>query len=111
MGDWDPERYCSQDCALAEERRAARLLARGELDLDAALAADAKARADHRRALEKAEASTRRPRIERYEPYPEAEPPVPQKSPWRKTGPGKQLKAMMRRIDQNAWNKMITLEK
>jgi len=26
-------------------------------------------------------------------------------------GPGKQLKAMMRRIDQNAWNKMITLEK
>ncbi len=27
MGDWDPERYCSQDCALAEERRAARILA------------------------------------------------------------------------------------
>jgi len=26
-------------------------------------------------------------------------------------GPGKQLKAMMRRIDQNAWNKTITLEK
>ena len=26
-------------------------------------------------------------------------------------GPGKQLKAMMRRIDQDAWNKMITLEK
>lgn len=26
-------------------------------------------------------------------------------------GPGKQLKAMMRRIDQTAWNKMITLEK
>ena len=62
---------------------------------DAALAADAKARADHRRALEKAEASTRRPRIERYEPYPEAEPPVPQKSPWRKTGPGKQLRCDM----------------
>ena len=62
---------------------------------DAALAADAKARADHRRALEAAEASTRRPRIERYEPYPEAEPPVPQKSPWRKTGPGKQLRCDM----------------
>ena len=27
MGDWDPERYCSQECALAEERRAARILA------------------------------------------------------------------------------------
>ena len=27
MGDWDPERYCSQDCARAEERRAARILA------------------------------------------------------------------------------------
>ena len=26
-------------------------------------------------------------------------------------GPGKQLKAMMRRIDQNAWNKTTTLEK
>ena len=26
-------------------------------------------------------------------------------------GPGKQLKAMMRRIDQASWNKMITLEK
>ena len=26
-------------------------------------------------------------------------------------GPGKQLKAMMRRIDQDAWNKTITLEK
>jgi [acyl-carrier-protein] S-malonyltransferase len=26
-------------------------------------------------------------------------------------GPGKQLKAMMRRIDMGAWNKMITLEK
>ena len=26
MGDWDPERYCSQECALAEERRAARIL-------------------------------------------------------------------------------------
>jgi len=26
------------------------------------------------------------------------------------TGPGKQLKAMMRRIDQNAWQKMITLD-
>jgi [acyl-carrier-protein] S-malonyltransferase len=26
-------------------------------------------------------------------------------------GPGKQLKAMMRRIDQDAWSKMITLEK
>ena len=62
---------------------------------DAALAADAKARADHRRALEAAAASTRRPRIERYEPYPEVEPPVPQKSPWRKTGPGKQLRCDM----------------
>ena len=55
-----------------------------QLSGDAALAADAKARADHRRALEAAAASTRRPRIERYEPYPEAEPPVPQKSPWRR---------------------------
>jgi hypothetical protein len=26
-------------------------------------------------------------------------------------GPGKQLKAMMRRIDQDAWTKTITLEK
>jgi len=26
-------------------------------------------------------------------------------------GPGKQLKSMMRRIDQDAWNKTITLEK
>ena len=26
------------------------------------------------------------------------------------TGPGKQLKAMMRRVDQDAWSKMIVLE-
>ena len=26
------------------------------------------------------------------------------------TGPGKQLKAMMRRIDQDAWGKMSVLE-
>ena len=61
---------------------------------DAALAADAKGRrttgGPSRRPRRR-----RRPRIERYEPYHEAEPPVPQKSPWRKTGPGKQLRCDM----------------
>lgn len=50
---------------------------------DAALAADAKARAAHRRDLAAAERV--RPRPERYEPYPEdAPPPAPQKPAWRK---------------------------
>ena len=43
MGDWDPERYCSQKCARAEERRAARLGTGGGWQLSAASALRARA--------------------------------------------------------------------